>query len=128
VTLSPIPGLASWLSETGVNAKSVDGKTLCALGAYFLAQAKDRSGMPFDAVARFHLGNGAILHQVHADADRSEKGLSQSAGLMVNYLYDLSRLAQNHERFATTGEVPTSPRVRALCAQAEKFLNMEKTG
>ena len=127
VTLSPIQGFARWLSETGVNAKSVDGKTLCALGAYFLAQAKDRSGMPFDAVARFHLGNGAILHQVHADADRSEKGLGQSAGLMVNYLYDLGRVAQNHERFATTGEVPTSPQVRALCAQAEKFLHMEKT-
>ena len=83
--------------------------------------------MPFDAVARFHLGNGAILHQVHADADRSEKGLGQSAGLMVNYLYDLGRVAQNHERFATTGEVATSPQVRALCAQAEKFLQMEKT-
>ena len=127
MTLSPIQGFARWLSETGVNAKSVDGKTLCALGAYFLAQAKDRSGMPFDAVARFHLGNGAILHQVHADADRSEKGLGQSAGLMVNYLYDLGRVAQNHERFATTGEVPTSPQVSALCAQAEKFLHMEKT-
>jgi malonyl-CoA decarboxylase len=127
VTLSPIPGFARWLSETGVNAKPVDGKTLCALGAYFLAQAKDSRGMPFDAVARFHLGNGAILHQVHSDADRSEKGLGQSAGLMVNYLYDLGRVAQNHERFATTGEVATSPQVRALCAQAEKFLHMEKT-
>ena len=127
MTLSPIPGFVRWLSETGVNVKSVDGKTLRALGAYFLAQAKDPSGMPFDAVARFHLGNGAILHQVHADADRSEKGLGQSAGLMVNYLYDLGRVAQNHERFATTGEVATSPQVRALCAQAEKFLQMEKT-
>ncbi|MGJ8625289.1 MAG: malonyl-CoA decarboxylase domain-containing protein, partial [Yoonia sp.] len=102
-------------------------QALCALGAYFLAQAKDRKGMPFDAVARFHLGNGAILHQVHADADRSEKGLGQSAGLMVNYLYDLSRVAQNHERFATTGEVATSPQVRALCVQAERFLHTEKT-
>ncbi len=127
VTLSPLPGFARWLSETGVDTNHVHGQALCALGAYFLAQAKDRSGMPFDAVARFHLGNGAILHQVHADADRSEKGLGQSAGLMVNYLYDLDQIAQNHERFATTGEVPTSPHVRALCAQAQKFLHTEKT-
>jgi malonyl-CoA decarboxylase len=127
VTLSPLPGFARWLSETGVDTNHVDGQALCALGAYFLAQAKDRSGMPFDAVARFHLGNGAIVHQVHADADRSEKGLGQSAGLMVNYLYDLDQIAQNHERFATTAEVPTSPRVRALCAQAQKFLHTEKT-
>ena len=127
VTLSPLPGFARWLSETGVDTNHVDGQALCALGAYFLAQAKDRSGMPFDAVARFHLGNGAIVHQVHADADRSEKGLGQSAGLMVNYLYDLDQIAQNHERFATTAEVPTSPHVRALCAQAQKFLHTEKT-
>lgn len=127
VTLSPIPGFARWLSETGVDTKHVDGQALCALCAYFLAESKDRKGMPFDAVARFHLGNGAILHQVHADADRSGKGLGQSAGLMVNYLYDLGRVAQNHERFATTGEVSISPQVRALCAQAQKFLHTEKT-
>ena len=127
VTLSPLPGFTEWLSETQIVAEAADEPVLCALGAHYLAEAKDRSGMPIDPVARFHLGNGAILHQVHANADRSEKGQGQSAGLMVNYLYDLGRVAQNHERFATKGEVPTSPQVRALCAQAQKFLQPDKT-
>lgn len=125
VTLSPIPGFTRWLSKSGIDLKPANGQALSALGAYFLAQAKDQSGMPFDPVARFHLGNGAILYQVHADADRSEKGLNQSAGLMVNYLYDLGRVAQNHEGFVTKGEIPTSPQVRALCAEAQKLLKNE---
>ena len=53
-------------------------------GAHYLVHVKDRSGMPIDPVARFHLGNGAIVHQVHAGADTSAKGRRQSAGLMVN--------------------------------------------
>ena len=127
VTLSPLPGFTKWLSVTGIDVTYVDGQNLCALGAHYLSLTKDRNGMPIDPVARFHLGNGAILHQVHDNADLSEKGYGQSAGLMVNYLYDLDRVAQNHERFATKGEISNSSQVRALCAQAQKFLQPEKT-
>jgi len=127
VTLSPLPGFAAWLAETAPDISAADGQLLCALGAHYLVHAKGRNGMPIDPVARFHLGNGAIVHQVHADADTSAKGWGQSAGLMVNYLYDLGRVAQNHERFAATGEIAMSPQIRTLCALAEKTIQPGKT-
>jgi malonyl-CoA decarboxylase len=126
VTLSPLPGFAKWLAENGIDAGAADGALLCALGAHYLVHAKYRSGMPVDPVARFHLGNGAIVHQVHAWADTSAKGKDQSAGVMVSYLYDLDCVAQNHERFATKGEIALSSQVRALCAVAEKALQPAK--
>ena len=127
VTLSPLPGFAKWLAENGIDAEATDGALLCALGAHYLVHAKDRSGMPVDPVARFHLGNGAIVHQVHADADTSAKGKGQSAGLMVNYLYDLGRVSQNHELFAEKGEIAQSPEIRARLSAAEKVLQTGKT-
>lgn len=126
VTLSPLPGFAKWLDETTINASTAAGPLLCAYAAHYLVHVKDRSGMPIDPVARFHLGNGAIVHQVHAGADTSAKGRRQSAGLMVNYLYDLGRVAQNHELFATKGEIAKSPQIRALCAVSEKALQPGK--
>ena len=122
VTLSPLPGFARWLTVTGIDAQVADGPLLCAYAAHYLVHSKDRSGMPVDPVARFHLGNGAIVHQVHGGADTSAKGKGQSEGLMVNYLYDLGCVAQHHELFATKGEIAQSPQIRALCAVAEKAL------
>ena len=52
-----------------------------------------------DPVARFHLANGAILHNINWAADISRKGLAQSAGMMVNYLYELDAVEENHEAF-----------------------------
>lgn len=114
VTLSPIPGLTKWLTQVGLEWNIDTPENMQALAAHYLLNAKSRGGLPFDPVARFHLGNGAIVHAVHADADVSEKGRSQSGGTMVNYLYDLSKVAQNHENFATTREVVAAPDVRAL--------------
>jgi malonyl-CoA decarboxylase len=57
-----------------------------------------------NSVAKFHLGNGAKLHRINWAGDLSRKGLKQSAGLMVNYLYDLETVEENHERFVN-GEV-----------------------
>ena len=76
------------------------------------------AGLPYDPVARFHLGNGAILHAVHADADISPKGRKQSGGAMVNYLYDLKKIEENHDAFVTRQEVATSDAVDALAKAA----------
>ncbi|MEG3661294.1 malonyl-CoA decarboxylase [Celeribacter halophilus] len=114
VTLSPIPGLMRWLEQEGVSREGKDAEQMKALAAYYLLNAKSRGGLPYDPVARFHLGNGAKIHAVHADADTSEKGMAQSGGTMVNYLYDLQRVAQNHENFANTREVIASAEVKAL--------------
>lgn len=120
VTLSPIPGLARWLEEEGLAADPSAPDTLRQLTARYLLKAKRSDGMPRDPVARFHLGNGATIHQVHAGADTSAKGRAQSAGAMVNYLYDLAKVPQNHERFATTGEIAASGEIRQLAAAGEK--------
>ncbi len=54
-----------------------------------------KNGQPIDAVARFHLGNGARIERVNWAADCSTKGMAQSCGIMVNYLYDLEQLDDN---------------------------------
>ncbi|MEM7596414.1 MAG: malonyl-CoA decarboxylase [Pseudomonadota bacterium] len=119
-TLSPIPGLADWVASENL---IVDDQTdMRALAAHYLVSAKRRDGRPLDPVARFHLGNGATVHAVHADADLSAKGQAQSYGAMVNYLYDLRRVSQNHEGFATSGKVAVSSEVRALNAAGKKSL------
>ena len=118
VTLSPIPGLTGWLQSEGIAWKEADAERLRRYAADYLLNAKRGGGQPLDPVARFHLGNGAIVHRVHADADTSDKGRAQSAGTMVNYLYDLGKIAQNHERFATTQEVVASAEVKSLAATA----------
>ena len=118
VTLSPIPGLAAWLGDNGHDWHSADPGRMAQLAAHYLLRAKGRGGLPMDPVARFHLGNGAIVHAVHADADTSDNGRAQSGGTMVNYLYDLPRIAQNHENFVTTRKVVATAAVTALAQAA----------
>ncbi|MEM9351160.1 MAG: malonyl-CoA decarboxylase family protein [Pseudomonadota bacterium] len=120
VTLSPIPGLMRWLEAEGRDAAELSEEELKALAAHYLIGAKRDDGMPVDAVARFHLGNGAEVHDVHSDADLSDKGTAQSGGVMVNYLYDLAKTELNHGGFALEGKVAASKKVQALAASAEK--------
>lgn len=61
------------------------------MAARYLLDAKHDNGLPRDPVARFHLGNGAQVFDIHADADTSPNGRLQSCGAMVNYHYDLSK-------------------------------------
>ena len=69
---------------------------------------------PRDPVARFHLSNGASVHRLNWLGDRSRNGMKQSAGVMVNYLYRLDDIDQNHERFVRDGAVASSSEVRRL--------------
>lgn len=114
VTLSPIPNLNRWNAQ--VDPAILAANTQQALAAHYLLEAKRPDGMPFDPVARFHLGNGAMVHAVHAGADTSENGLKQSNGTMVNYLYDLSQISQNHEKFVGDKKVVASAAVKTLSA------------
>lgn len=81
---------------------------LCAV--YLIAQTPRGGG---DPVARFHLDNGARLERLNPDGNPSAKGLRQSCGMMVNYLYDLDRIESHHEAFIA-GEVACSRAVTAL--------------
>jgi malonyl-CoA decarboxylase len=82
--------------------------SLCAF--YLMTQSSKRGG---NSVAKFHLGNGAKLHRINWAGDLSKKGIKQSAGLMVNYLYDLENVEDNHERFVN-GEIIHSRSVSQL--------------
>ena len=132
-TLSPIPGFARWLragaaSEGIASARATrlaqahqswleapdseaGRQALLRLGAVYLGLNSARPGG--DPVARFHLDNGARLERLNPNADLSSKGLAQSFGLMVNYLYDLARIETHHEQF-TRGVVAHSRAVAAL--------------
>lgn len=133
VTLSPVPGFSRWLQKTddgeseglaALKTELLDAdpasdaigekpEVLRKLMFNYLVQAK-RGKYPVDPVARFHLGNGAMLHNVHTDADLSEKGLQQSYGCMVNYLYDLRYIERNHELYVTEGNVDYSDKLKSL--------------
>lgn len=127
VTLSPIPGLNAWLADQEIEPQAEDTDRIRNLAAHYLLEAKKDSGAPLDPVARFHLGNGAQIHKVHASADVSKKGLKQSSGVMVNYLYDLGKVSQNHERFATTGKISASSEFRSMSVSGKKLV-AEETG
>jgi malonyl-CoA decarboxylase len=136
-TLSPIPGLMSWLRR-GTDAATLLGmkpamadrarraratlETACKGDLSTLTHAPSLLALPHaahqalwrlaamylvhvsptpkgDPVARFHLDNGARLERLNANANHSAPGLEQSAGLMVNYLYDLARIEARHDQF-----------------------------
>ena len=118
VTLSPIPGLMSWLCDAGHDDKLADPDAAPGLAAYYLLHAKHRTGQPLDPVARFHLNNGASVAALHAQADISAKGMAQSSGVMVNYLYDLTKIGDNHEAFANQHTVIADKSVRSLASTA----------
>ncbi|WP_343592926.1 malonyl-CoA decarboxylase [Paracidovorax wautersii] len=73
-----------------------------------------QDGKPLDAVARFHLGNGARVERLNWAGDPSAKGVKQSFGLMVNYLYDLKRI-DKHRSLLADGRVPMSSDIESLC-------------
>ncbi|MFV0475790.1 MAG: malonyl-CoA decarboxylase [Pikeienuella sp.] len=125
VTLSPIPGLMKWLQAE--KRETAEGEALKGLAADYLLNAKRDNGLPLDPVARFHLENGARVHAIHAGADLSPRGQAQSGGAMVNYLYDLGKIAENHEAFAARRAVAASKAVRALAETGAKTRETGRT-
>ena len=86
-------------------------QALLSLAAAYLALASPTPAG--DPVARFHLDNGARLERLDPRGNMSPKGLRQSFGLMVNYLYDLDRIETSHARFRA-GDVVRSRAVAGL--------------
>jgi malonyl-CoA decarboxylase len=141
VTLSPAPNFTEWLKRERGNAASPalaeeDRAALNALdranwwrqpdlveairapllraAAWYYVRARNGRGLPVDAVARFHLGNGARLERLDWPADISDRALEQSYGLMVNYLYDLDYIEENHEAYAQQHAVVAAGAVTRL--------------
>jgi len=85
---------------------------LVRLAARYLLGAKAGEEQIFDPVGRFHLGNGASIERLNFLADTSEKGLAQSFGLMVNYLYTPDEIEDNVENLLQKGKIAASPTIR----------------
>jgi malonyl-CoA decarboxylase len=141
VTLSPVTDFAAWLKRERVQANSAalteaDKAVLAVLdspgwwqasetasqlqdtvmraAAWYFLRARTERALPVDAVARFHLGNGARLERINWLADTSDKAMAQSHGLMVNYLYELDDIEQNHEAYAEGRAVVAAGAVQRL--------------
>jgi malonyl-CoA decarboxylase len=84
------------------------------LCARYLMQDKRDDGRASDPVANFHLSNGARMERLNWLADTARKGIAQSAGLMINYLYKVEDIPRNHEAYVGNGEIPASAAMRAL--------------
>jgi malonyl-CoA decarboxylase len=84
-----------------------------SLCAHYLLNEK-RGDAPLDPVSRFHLRNGARLERINWLGDTSAKGIQESAGLLVNYVYDRKSVTKNHERYIYDNEVVTSSGVAQL--------------
>ncbi|GAB4830817.1 hypothetical protein Ancab_004845 [Ancistrocladus abbreviatus] len=89
---------------------------LMRLSARYILQEKKR-GKALDSVANFHLQNGAILERLNWMADRSEKGLLQSGGIMVNYMYKLDAIEENAQAYFSTGNINASTNIRHFIEQ-----------
>jgi malonyl-CoA decarboxylase len=142
-TLSPIPRLRGWLlgqrerltggaqgeawralferldapdwhrGDAAAGAESL----LMPAAAYYLTQLRD-GDEPYDAVARFHLGNGAVLERLNWMGDTSPHGMERSFGIMANYVYRLNEVERNHELFVNEQRVLAAPSIAQLAARA----------
>jgi malonyl-CoA decarboxylase len=139
-TLSPIPGFRRWLDNERLTKKSTlisvqENELLDSLGiagwehdlevsekikpllmrlcANYLYNVK-KGVSPLDPVTRFHLGNGASIARINWLGDTSENGIKQSAGLLVNYRYDLDTVEENHEKFFNEGFISASDKFLSL--------------
>ena len=142
VTLSPAPGFAAWLAREAADENSATissearralallekpnwlahagarealQRALTPLAAHYFIHARTSSGARHRFRWRaFISGNGARLERLNMFGDLSENALRQSHGMMVNYLYDLDHIEENHEAFANKNEVIASSAVRKL--------------
>lgn len=141
-TLSPVTGFAKWLrreltvdhGETislpdremlkmteqpdwhqNPEKRDMLQKPLVRACAHYLINVK-KYGKPVNAVARFHFGNGAILHRINWMGDTSPNGIAEYCGMMVNYLYDLKDIESNHEAYVQEGKLAVSKGIRGVLA------------
>ena len=122
VTLSPAPDFTKWLKERSID-EDLDEDSLLKQALIYLIRTDREDEFPNDPVARFHLGNGAILERINLNSDLSSKGINQSKGMMVNYLYDLDTLEKNHELFFKVKRVKQSDGIKKLSKKLQIQIN-----
>ena len=138
-TLSPLPGFATWfMSLDKEKLKNIlkdydiskldflrsphlkigdtkmldEKKAIKRLVAHYLINEKTKSKKPLNPVSRFHLGNGASIHNILINGNASDYGYKESFGIMVNYSYQLDKLEKIHEEFITKGIISYSDKIK----------------
>jgi malonyl-CoA decarboxylase len=142
-TLSPLPGFRAWLvaevdhgelNAAEQEAFGDDARAIASLedrswlhdrtaadrirpavlsaAARYLTTTRD--GRARDPVANFHLSNGASLERLNWLANPAEYGVEESLGVLVNYLYDRSKIASNAGAYLSDGTIKVSNQVRNL--------------
>ncbi|HKK29487.1 MAG TPA: malonyl-CoA decarboxylase [Alphaproteobacteria bacterium] len=87
------------------------------LAATYLYTAK-RGLRAMDPVAHFHLSNGARMERLNWMGDTSPRGMRQAAGLMINYVYKLAEIDENHESYKGDGTIAVSSAIRNLAKKS----------
>ena len=130
-TISPAPGFRRWLQAEArqhheiallmdrfdASAAEDQKEELEKIAAQYFLQQKNSRSEPLDPVARFHLKNGAKLERINILGNPSAIGMERSFGTMVNYVYDLSKVEENHEKYVKKNKIICSPQVRKLAAK-----------
>jgi len=109
-----------WHQDAKISA-ALKQPVMGLMAHYLLNEMKGQRAL--DPVAHFHLSNGASLERMNWLADTSPKGMRESAGVMVNYLYDPSDIDDNHERYVTEGEINASKQIRSLLRRQSRPLS-----
>jgi malonyl-CoA decarboxylase len=89
-------------------------KPLMRLCAHYLIRERRADTWARDPVAHFHLRNGARMERLNWLGDRSPIGLERSAGMMLNYVYDVSEIESNHEAYTTDGRIVAASTIKSL--------------
>lgn len=125
-TISPVPGFRAWLQAQAKVEHEIAGlidefdadagdelrNQLEKLVASYLLEQKTEGNEPIDPVARFHLKNGAILERINILGNPSDRGMERSFGTMVNYVYNLSQVEDNHEEYVKNNQIVASSSVK----------------
>jgi malonyl-CoA decarboxylase len=134
-TLSPIPGFRNWLNGAYANSTGAESLLLTALNgrrwhrdaelttalcepllrlcSHYLLEERRPNNRALDPVADFHLSNGASIERLNWMGDVSRRGLIESAGMMVNYLYRLDRIETNQSAYRS-GNIEAASAVAQL--------------
>ena len=133
-TLSPIPSLRGGVARAMVaqdemllpqdreklatlgKGRRPDATTASRLAARYLTQAVSAEGKASDPVAHFHFSNGGSLHAIHAEADLTDEGVSDSWGVMASYLYDEAQMASRKDAYARSVKWAISRDVLSLAS------------
>ncbi|XP_011704022.1 PREDICTED: malonyl-CoA decarboxylase, mitochondrial-like isoform X3 [Wasmannia auropunctata] len=120
-TLKKILGTSLWTGDKQLSEFLKE--PLLRACAWYLYKEK-RRGYALNAVANFHLRNGAVMWRINWMADPSPRGVANSCGIMVNYRYFLQDSEKNSRNYIQHFVINATEDVINLATQVEKLRNV----